>query len=136
MNQQVSIQLYTQSSKKSILQEAIQGKLVPQIKEEGTAEELLVDIRTEKGRLVKEGKLKKSALNDSTIFKGDDNKYYEQIGKKMLRYNGTDKLFEIPVNWAWARMGQIGDWGAGSTPQRGNANYYNGNILWLKLRIE
>lgn len=40
--------------------------------------------------------------------------------------------FEIPENWIWARMGQIGDWGAGSTPQRGNANYYNGDILWLK----
>ena len=40
--------------------------------------------------------------------------------------------FEIPKNWSWVRMGQIGDWGAGSTPQRGNASYYNGNILWLK----
>lgn len=40
--------------------------------------------------------------------------------------------FEIPENWVWTRLGQIGDWGAGSTPQRGNANYYNGNILWLK----
>ena len=131
-NELASINIAIHSKlKKSILQEAIQGKLVPQIKEEGTAEELLVDIRTEKGRLVKEGKLKKSALNDSTIFKGDDNKYYEQIGKKCLDI--TEQItFEIPVNWAWARMGQIGDWGAGSTPQRGNANYYNGNILWLK----
>ena len=117
--------------KKSILQEAIQGHLVPQIVEEGTAEELLAEIRKEKKRLVNEGKLKKSALNDSIIFKGDDNKYYEQIGKKCLDI--TEQItFEIPVNWAWARMGQIGDWGAGSTPQRGNANYYNGNILWLK----
>ncbi|WP_373233555.1 restriction endonuclease subunit S [Phocaeicola vulgatus] len=117
--------------RKSILQEAIQGKLVPQIAEEGTAEKLLTEIREEKERLIKEGKLKKSALTDSIIFKGDDNKYYEQIGKKCLDI--TEQIpFEIPVNWAWARMGQIGDWGAGSTPQRGNANYYNGNILWLK----
>ena len=64
---------------KSILQEAIQGKLVPQIKEEGTAETLLEQIRQEKQLLVKDGKLKKSALNDSVIFKGDDNKYYELI---------------------------------------------------------
>ena len=117
--------------RKSILQEAIQGKLVPQIKEEGTAQELLEQIRQEKFQLVKDGKLKKSALTDSVIYKGDDNKYYEQIGKKCLDI--TEQItFEIPVNWAWARMGQIGDWGAGSTPQRGNANYYNGNILWLK----
>ena len=117
--------------KKSILQEAIQGRLVPQVAEEGTAQELLEQIKLEKQKLVKEGNLKKSALSDSVIYKGDDNKYYEQIGKKCLDI--TEQItFEIPVNWAWARMGQIGDWGAGSTPQRGNANYYNGNILWLK----
>ena len=117
--------------RKSILQEAIQGKLIPQIKEEGTAQELLEQIRQEKFQLVKDGKLKKSALTDSVIYKGDDNKYYEQIGKKCLDI--TEQItFEIPVNWAWERMGQFGDWGAGSTPQRGNANYYNGNILWLK----
>ncbi|WP_300879405.1 restriction endonuclease subunit S, partial [uncultured Duncaniella sp.] len=65
----------------SILQEAIQGSLVPQIESEGTAEDLLAEIRAEKQRLVKEGKLKKSVLvNESRIFRGDDNKYYEQIG--------------------------------------------------------
>ena len=117
--------------RKSILQEAIQGKLVPQIAEEGTAEELLEQIKTEKQKLVKEGKLKKTALNDSVIFRGDDNKYYEQIGKKCLDI--TEQIpFEIPNSWTWARMGQIGDWGAGSTPQRSNQDYYGGNILWLK----
>ena len=117
--------------KKSILQEAIQGKLVPQIAEEGTAQELLEQIKTEKQELVKEGKLKKSALNDSVIFRGDDNKYYEQIGKKCVDI--TEQIpFEIPNSWAWTRMGQIGDWGAGSTPQRSNPDYYGGNILWLK----
>ena len=117
--------------KKSILQEAIQGKLVPQIAEEGIAQDLLEQIRQEKQKLVKEGKLKKSALTDSVIYKGDDNKYYEQVGKKCLDI--TEQIpFEIPENWVWTRLGQIGDWGAGSTPQRGNANYYNGNILWLK----
>jgi type I restriction enzyme S subunit len=117
--------------KKSILQEAIQGKLVPQIADEGTAQELLEQIRQEKLQLVKEGKLKKSALTDSIIFKGDDNKYYEQVNKKCLDI--TEQIpFEIPENWVWVRMGQIGNWGAGSTPQRGDANYYNGKILWLK----
>ena len=116
---------------KSILQEAIQGRLVPQFSEEGTAQDLLEQIRQEKQELVKEGKLKKSTLIDSVIYKGDDNKYYEQVGKKCLDI--TEQIpFEIPENWVWTRLGQIGDWGAGSTPQRGNANYYNGNILWLK----
>ena len=117
--------------KKSILQEAIKGKLVLQCAEEGTAKELLEQIKAEKQKLVKEGKLKKSALNDSVIFRGDDNKYYEQIGKKCLDI--TEQIpFEIPNSWTWARMGQVGDWGAGSTPQRGNQDYYGGNILWLK----
>ena len=92
--------------RKSILQEAIQGKLVPQIDEEGTAKELLEQIKTEKQKLVKEGKLKKSALNDSVIFRGDDNKYYEQIGKKCLDI--TEQIpFEIPSNWEWCRVRNV-----------------------------
>ena len=92
--------------RKSILQEAIQGKLVPQIEEEGTAQELLEQIKTEKLKLVKEGKLKKSALASSVIFRGDDNKYYEQIGKKCLDI--TEQIpFEIPSNWEWCRVRNV-----------------------------
>ena len=92
--------------RKSILQEAIQGKLVPQIAEEGTAQELLEQIKTEKQKLVKEGKLKKSALNDSVIYRGDDNKYYEQIGKKCLDI--TEQIpFDIPSNWKWCRVRNV-----------------------------
>ena len=92
--------------RKSILQEAIQGKLVPQIAEEGTAEELLEQIKTEKQKLVKEGKLKKTALNDSVIFRGDDNKYYEQIGKKCLDI--TEQIpFEISSSWEWCRVRNV-----------------------------
>ena len=91
--------------KKSILQEAIQGKLVPQIAEEGTAQELLEQIKAEKQNLVKEGKLKKSALATSVIFRGDDNRYYEQIGKKCLDI--TDEIpFDIPENWQWIKLDQ------------------------------
>ena len=92
--------------KKSILQEAIQGKLVPQIAEEGTAQELLEQIKAEKQKLVKEGKLKKSALATSVIFHGDDNKYYEQIGKKRLDI--TDEIpFVIPETWQWVRVRDV-----------------------------
>ena len=92
--------------KKSVLQEAIQGKLVPQLAEEGTAQELLEQIKAEKEKLVKEGKLKKSALNDSVIFRDDDNKYYEQIGKSVLCID-EEIPFGIPENWVWVRLDDI-----------------------------
>ncbi len=94
--------------KKSILQEAIQGKLVPQITREGTAQELLEQIKQEKYRLVKEGKLKRSALTDSVIYKGDDNKYWEKNGKN--EKDITNEIpFEIPDSWAWVRLSSISD---------------------------
>jgi type I restriction enzyme S subunit len=87
--------------KKSILQEAIQGKLVPQIASEGTAESLLEEIRIEKERLIKEKKIKRDKL-DSVIFKGDDNKYYEKVGKDVVDI--TEEIpFEIPSTWCWCR---------------------------------
>ena len=89
---------------KSILQEAIQGKLVPQIAEEGTAQELLEQIKTEKQKLVKEGKLKKSALATSVIFRGDDNKYYEQIGSEVTE---IDFSFDFPSTWSIARLNAV-----------------------------
>ena len=97
LNEEIKEQL-----KKSILQEAIQGKLVPQIAEEGTAQELLEQIKAEKQKLVKEGKLKKSALTTSTIFRGDDNKYYEQVGEHCEDI--TEEIpFELPASWNWTR---------------------------------
>ena len=95
-----------ESLKKSILQEAIQGKLVPQIDSEGTAQELLEQIKAEKQKLVKEGKLKKSALNDSVIFRGDDNKYYEQVGIEIVDITG-EIPFPIPANWQWVRIRDV-----------------------------
>ena len=90
--------------RKSILQEAIQGKLVPQIAEEGSAQELLEQIKAEKQKLVKEGKLKKSALATSVIFRGDDNKYYEQIGSEITE---IDLPFEYPSSWSIARLNAV-----------------------------
>ena len=90
--------------KKSILQEAIQGRLVPQITEEGTAQELLEQIKQEKLHLLKEGKLKKSALVDSVIYKGDDNKYYERINGQIIE---IELPFEYPNNWSVLRLKDI-----------------------------
>ena len=92
--------------RKSILQEAIHGKLVPQIAEEGTAQELLEQIKAEKQKLVKEGKLKKSALNDSVIFRGDDNKYWEKSGDNSVCID-EEIPFGIPASWSWCRLRNI-----------------------------
>ena len=101
LNEEIKEQL-----KKSILQEAIQGKLVPQIAEEGTAQELLEQIKAEKQNLVKEGKLKKSALATSVIFRGDDNKYWEKSEDGAVCID-EEIPFDIPVNWAWVRLDDI-----------------------------
>ena len=90
--------------KKSILQEAIQGRLVPQIAEEGTAKELLEQIKKEKQKLVKEGKLKKSALSTSVIFRGDDNKYYERINKEVVE---IELPCDYPNSWCVVRLKDV-----------------------------
>ena len=90
--------------KKSVLQEAIQGKLVPQIAEEGTAQELFEQIKAEKQKLVKEGKLKKSALATSIIYRGDDNKYYELLGSEVTE---IEFPFDYPNTWSIARLNAV-----------------------------
>ena len=111
--------------KKSILQYAIQGKLIPQDPNDEPASVLLERIRAEK-----KAKLGKKYV-DSYIYKGDDNCYYEKIG--INEPNRLEDLpFDIPDSWCWARLGNIGDWGAGATPARTNSRYYGGNIPWLK----
>ena len=97
----------TETLHKSVLQEAIQGKLVPQIEAEGTAEELLEEIRAEKQRLAKDGKLKKSALaGERRIFRGDDNKYREKKDGIILLIE-NEIPFEIPATWTWVRLDDI-----------------------------
>ena len=129
MNIQIREQL-----KKSVLQEAIQGKLVPQIPEEGTAQELLKRIKAEKEKLVKEGKLKKSALTDSVIYKGDDNKYYEQVGKKCLDI--TEQIpFEIPVTWEWCRLSNVAEIARGGSPRpiKDYLTESSNGVNWIKI---
>ena len=90
--------------KKSVLQYAIEGKLVPQYEAEGTAEELLLQIQAEKQKLYEEGKLKKKDLEHSAIFKGEDNKYYEKIGKNVTEIESD---YSFPNSWAIARLSSI-----------------------------
>ena len=94
------------SIKKSVLQEAIQGRLVPQDPKEKPASVLLEQICEEKRKLLKEGKLKKKDLVDSTIIKGEDNKYYEKVGGMILDIS-EEISFEIPNSWQWVRLGTL-----------------------------
>ena len=96
----------------SILQQAVEGKLVPQIPEEGTATDLLESIRAEREALIKAGKIKKA--------------------KPLPEITEDEIPFEIPESWRWVRLGDVGTWGSGATPIKTNANYYtNGTIPWL-----
>ena len=116
--------------RKSFLQEAIQGKLVPQIVSEGTAQELLEQIKAEKRKLVKEGKLKKSTLSDSIIFRGDDNKYYELIDNSHVC---IDEFlpFQIPETWTWCKVKDLLEiqTGASFKKEQANANKKGIRIL-------
>ena len=94
-----------------VLDLAVRGKLVAQDAADEPASELLKRIEAEKARLEKAGEIKKIAVEP-----------FEQ-----------DEIpHPLPQNWAWTRLGAIGDWGAGSTPSRGNPDLYGGPITWLK----
>lgn len=90
--------------KKSILQEAIKGRLVAQDTSEEPASILLQRVKEEKLHLVKEDKLKKKDVTDSTIFRDDDNKYYEQVSGTSQQI-GTD--YDFPNNWEVVRLVHI-----------------------------
>lgn len=126
--------------RKSILQEAIQGKLVPQIAEEGTAQELLEQIRVEKQILVKEGKLKKSALATSVIFRGDDNKYWEKLGQAIKNID-EEIPFDVPDRWKWCRLGTLFSHCTGkalnAANQKGTLMTYitTSNLYWNRFEL-
>ena len=92
--------------RKSILQMAIQGKLVPQDPNDEPASVLLEKIRAEKQRLIKEGKIKRDKF-DSFIYKGDDNRYYEKVGNSEPKCIDDELPFEIPDSWQWIRLGYL-----------------------------
>ena len=119
---------FPEALKKSILQEAVQGKLVPQDPSDEPAEALLERIRAEKQRLIKEGKIKKDK-HESVIFRRD-NSHYEKRGSEEVCID--DEIpFEIPDSWAWARLSSFGVFSSGKTPSMSNLQFWNGNIPWV-----
>ncbi len=103
---------FPEDMKKSVLQYAIQGKLVEQRPEEGTGAELYKQMQAEKQRLIKEKKIKKE--------------------KTLVEITDDEIPFDIPETWIWIRVGDVGSWGSGATPPRTNPAYYGGSIPWLK----
>ena len=106
----------TKKLRQKILDLAIHGKLVPQDPNDEPASVLLERIRTEKERLISEGKIKRSRKSAKTT----DTPHYENVP------------FEVPENWEWTTLGEIGTWQSGATPSRLRKDYYGGNIPWLK----
>ena len=106
---------FPEDMQKSILQYAIQGKLVEQREEDGTAEKLYQQIKEEKKRLIKEGKIKKT--------------------KNLPEITEDEIPFDIPESWKWVRLGDIidNDLGGG-TPSKQNPSYWNGNIPWMSVK--
>lgn len=98
--------------KQSLLQYAMEGKLVKQDPNDEPASVLLEKIAEEKARLIREKKIKRT--------------------KKLPEVTDDEKPFEIPDSWEWVRLSEIGSWGAGATPSRSHPEYYGGNIPWLK----
>ncbi|MDB9066386.1 restriction endonuclease subunit S [Parabacteroides merdae] len=106
----------TKTLRQKILDLAIHGKLVPQDPNDEPASVLLERIKVEKERLIKEGKIKRSKKSAKT----SDTPHYENVP------------FEVPDNWVWMTLGEVGTWQSGGTPSRSNKTYYGGNIPWLK----
>ena len=119
---------FPEALKKSILQEAVQGKLVPQDPSDEPAEALLERIRAEKQRLIKEGKIKKDK-HESIIFRRD-NSHYEKLDG-VERCIDDELPFEIPENWCWARLGSISSYA--ETKQKVNAANADSAIWGLDL---
>ena len=103
--------IHPSSLRQSILTLAVQGKLLPQDPNDEPAEELLQKITAEQERLVKARQIRRI---------------------EAVPLAEEDEPFAIPASWAWTRLGQIGDWGSGSTPPRGNHELYGGSVPWLK----
>lgn len=105
-------QYFPENLKKSLLQAAMQGKLTEQLPEDGDARDLLAEIQNEKKRKIKAGEIK--------------------AAKPLPPIDPEEVPYEIPSNWTWTRLGEVGDWRAGTTPKRGTRKYYaDGRIPWL-----
>ena len=125
--------------RKSILQMAVQGKLVPQDANDESASALLERIRERRRHLMAEGKIKAPKGGESVIYRGSDGGYYEKrIDAKGCESEPVcinDEIpFEIPDSWEWSRLGSLASFGGGGTPDKNNPKYWSGNIPWASMK--
>jgi len=117
--------------RKSILQLAVQGKLVEHDPADEPASVLLERIRVERAKLIKAGKLKAPKGGESFIYRASDGSYYEKHGKGEAVCIDDEIPFEIPENWAWARIRDFGFFSSGKTPSKHDRSLYDGDHLWV-----
>ena len=128
--------------KNSILQWAIQGKLVPQDPNDEPASVLLERIREEKARLVKEKKIKKDK-NESIIYRGEDNSYYEKFADGKVVCIDEEIPFEIPATWEWCRISHLFLHASGKQQSSSNKGYgtpqkfiTTSNLYWGRFVLD
>lgn len=127
----LNLKIYIKQTKSKVLDLAIHGKLVKQNPSEGNAFELLEKIRKEKSNLIKQKKLKEDKKS-SFIIKAEDGKHYEQFVDGSLKDIKDEIPFEIPENWCWCRLREIGNWQSGCTPDKSRKDFYDkADIPWL-----
>ena len=125
--------------RKSVLQEAVQGKLVPQDPSDEPAAALLERIRGQRRLLVAEKKMKAPKGGESVIYTGSDGRRYEKRvdakGRESEPSCIEDEIpFEIPKGWEWARLESVARIMGGATPDKGNPEYWNGEISWASMK--
>ncbi|MGI6593472.1 MAG: restriction endonuclease subunit S [Christensenellales bacterium] len=104
---------FPEDIQKSLIQYAIEGKLVEQREEEGTAEELFKQIQLERKELIKQGKIKKE--------------------KPLPKITQDDIPFDIPDSWCWVRFGDVVSYNMGKTPPRAESQWWNDEIPWVSI---
>ena len=114
--------------KKSILQYAMQGKLVEQDPNDESVEVLLEKIRSEKQKLFEEGKIKKKDLEISIVPKGDDNSYYRNKDETT-----SYPIYEIPEAWRYIKFASLVNFRIGKTPPRSEATFWGTEIPWVSI---
>ena len=125
--------------RKSVLQMAVQGKLVPQDPADEPASVLLERIREQRRKLIAEKKVRAPKGGESVIFRGSDGRRYEKRvdakGRESEPVCIEDKIpFDVPDSWEWARLESIARVSGGATPDKGNLAYWNGEIPWASMK--
>ena len=120
--------------RKSVLQEAVRGRLVPQDPSDEPASALLGRVRAERAAQVAAGKLKAPKGGESVIYRASDGAHYEKRGEAEPVCIEGEIPFEAPESWEWARLGSVASFGGGGTPDKNNPLFWGGDIPWASMK--